>query len=544
MDVPAGSEPYAMQPGDPGYDVMVWQGELERARAAFEQFEKDGDTISKRYALDGEHMRKGVRFNILWSNVETLAPALYAKAPKIVAARRFLDKDPVGRIASRIIQRAVQYQIDGGEIHEATKMAVLDRLLPGRGQVWLRYEPTIEGGEGDDEADDATDNDAEGEAAAPGVDAAPADPGKITAEVVHVDYVHWKDFRHDPARTWDEVAWVARRAYLTQPELVKRFGDKVGSDVPLLCGPDGEKSDGKRGATEAFRKAEVWEIWDKSKREAVWIAAGCEETLDVRDDPYRLEGFYPCPKPLYATITNGSLVPVADYLQYKSQAESMDTLSGRKDKLVEAMKVRGAYDAAAPEIARILKADENDLVAVDRWEQFAASKGLAGSIDWLPLEMFGKAIEALSKEKAEIKADIFETTGISDILRGQGDPDETATGVQTKGHFATLRLKNRQADVARFVRDTVRIMAEMTCELFQPETLAEMASCQEMDELQIPAPMPPAPQGAPMMGHNGGPPLLGAPGPAPQPPTMAPGGPPMQAQHLPMMAGAAPGIGR
>lgn len=555
-DVPAGSEPLALHPGEPGYLTQLWRGELRRAASAFEKWEKDADEVEKRYALESERASEGARLNILWSNVETLAPALYAKPPKAVAARRFLDKDPIGRVACRIIQRAVQYQVDGGEIHQAMQMVVLDRLLAGRGQVWCRYEPTFEGGEHEQAEARSEDDPGAGEDAGRDVgadddldgglggEAAQADPGRIVAEVVHVDYVHWRDFRHDPARTWDEVQWVARRAFMTRAELKKRFPD-MAARVPLVCGPDGEKSERAGGSDEPFRKAEVWEIWDKARRQAVWIATGCDVELDVRDDPYGLESFFPCPRPLFATVTNGSLVPTPDYRQYKGQAKQLDTIVDREDDLTEAMRVRGAYDASAPEIGRILNAGENKLIAVDRWDAFAAQAGgLKGSIDFLPLDVFGKALEALAKRKADVKADAFEITGLSDILRGQGDPDETATGVQTKGHFATLRLKRRQADVAAFVRDVVRIMAEMTCELFQPETLAEMASCQEMDELQIPAPMPPP--GLPGMPPG---PSMGGLGPAvaPQPATMAPGGPPMQPQKLPMMAGtaaAAPGIGR
>ncbi len=130
--------PEPVKPSEPGYRMLLWRGELERARKAFEAWEKDAGKVEDRYALEGDRQRKGTKINMLWSNVETLAPALYAKPPKAVAGRRFLDKDPVGRVAARIIQRAVQYQVDGGELHQAVQMAVLDRLLPGRGQVWLQ----------------------------------------------------------------------------------------------------------------------------------------------------------------------------------------------------------------------------------------------------------------------------------------------------------------------------------------------------------------------------------------------------------------------
>src|SRR5262245_55454083 len=40
------------------------------------------------------------RFNILWSNVQTLQPTLYARTPKPDVERRFRDQDPTGRLAA------------------------------------------------------------------------------------------------------------------------------------------------------------------------------------------------------------------------------------------------------------------------------------------------------------------------------------------------------------------------------------------------------------------------------------------------------------
>jgi hypothetical protein len=49
----------------------------------------------------------------------------------------------------------------------------------------------------------------------------------------------------------------------------------------------------------------------------------------VRDDPLKLEGFFPCPPPLNATIAQGSTIPVPDYVLYQDQAEELDDLTGR-----------------------------------------------------------------------------------------------------------------------------------------------------------------------------------------------------------------------
>jgi hypothetical protein len=48
---------------------------------------------------------------------------------------------------------------------------------------------------------------------------------RIDAAHSPIDYVYWADFLHSPARTWDEVWWVARAVYMTKEEGVERFGD-------------------------------------------------------------------------------------------------------------------------------------------------------------------------------------------------------------------------------------------------------------------------------------------------------------------------------
>jgi hypothetical protein len=59
------------------------------------------------------------------------------------------------------------------------------------------------------------------------------------------------------------------------------------------------------------------------------------QIIDARDDPLGLEGFFPCPKPLYATTTSDTLVPVPDFVLYQDQAMELDILSDRIDGLGE-----------------------------------------------------------------------------------------------------------------------------------------------------------------------------------------------------------------
>ena len=75
--------------------------------------------------------------------------------------------------------------------------------------------------------------------------------------------------------------------------------------------------------------------------------------------------------------------------------------------------------------------------------------------------------------------EIFYITGVSDIMRGSSDKVETATAVEKKTNFGTLRNQDRQNDMHRFIMDCYRIKAELICEQFSLSTLERFISQEE-----------------------------------------------------------------
>jgi hypothetical protein len=99
------------------------------------------------------------------------------------------------------------------------------------------------------------------------------------------------------------------------------------------------------------------------------------------------------------------------------------------------------------------------------------------------------------------KQTLYEITGISDVIRGATDPNETLGAQELKGKYAGLRIGAQQADVARFSRDLVRIFAEIISEHFSLETIKKLSGfqlmtgeekqqAQMMAQMQPDAPMP------------------------------------------------------
>ena len=445
----------------------------------FERWQKRATKIIKRYRDDmrTQSGNETVKFNILWSNVQTLIPAVYAKLPKASAVRRFGDNDQVGRVAAQLIERALDYEIEHYPDFRATmRYAVEDRFLGGRGVAWVRYEPHVraqELGMPEDGPQVTEDVDEDGNLPEPaGV------PEEIEYECAPVDYVHWKDFGHSSARTWEEVTQVWRWVYMTREALVERFGEEMGRNIPLDSGPD--NLDGPNKQREGTR-AKICELWDRETQKVYWINKGMAQFVDERDDPLRLEGFFPCPRPLYATTTSDTLVPVPDFLLYQDQANELDILSDRIDGLVKALRLRGVYDASQPALQRLLtEGDNNALIPVDKWMAFGEKGGLKGSIDLLPLDALAQALMQCYAAREQIKAQIYEITGISDIIRGQTAASETATAQQIKGQYAGLRLRSMQEEVALFASELIRLKAQIICQLFQPQTILQYAAAQQM----------------------------------------------------------------
>lgn len=433
--------------------------------------------LVKRYRDDtrGSGGNETAKFNILWSNVQTLIPAVYAKLPKADVSRRFGDNDPVGRVAARLVERAVDFEIEHyPDFRSTMKYDVEDRFLGGRGTSWVRYEPHVAPIGVEDDGVSITNNIEEGEGAPPPLE-------QIEYERAPVDYVHWKDFGHSQGRTWEEVGQVWRWVYMTREAIVERFGEEMARTIPTDQGP--ETLNAYRDSKRQYNLAKICELWDKETLKVFWFCKGMPHFIDVRDDPLGLEGFFPCPKPLYATTTSDNLVPVPDFVLYQDQAMELDILSDRIDGLVKALRVRGVYDASQPALQRLMtEGDNNALIPVDKWAAFGEKGGLKGSIDLLPLDTIAQALLQCYQARSDIKSQIYEITGISDIIRGQSMASETATAQQIKGQYAGLRLRSMQEDVALYATEVIRLKAQVMCLHYQPQTILAYAAAEQMSD--------------------------------------------------------------
>ena len=462
-----------------------WYNTIAGYERAYKEWESRTDRIIKRYRDDSRTRNNpNARFNILWSNVQTITPAIFARLPRPDVSRRFRDNDPVARVASMMLERALDYEITHyGDYKSAMNQSVLDRLLGGRGTSWVRYEPHI-AGEAGGEAEGAPED---GFQITEDTDEAETEGGiyredqeRIEYECAPVDYVYWRDFGHTIARTWEEVTAVWRKVYLGRPALVERFGEELGGKIPLDTKPETSKTFNEKmgeGASEAV----IYEIWDKTSGEVIWLSKSMGKILDTRPDPLKLENFWPCPKPLYATLTTDKLEPIPDFVLYQDQAKQLDTLADRIDGFINALKVRGVYDASEPSLARLFSEGENNtLIPVKNYAAFSEKGGMGGAINLVDIAPIAQALNMSYQAMDQVKNQIYEIMGIADIQRGQTDPNETLGAQIIKSNNASGRLKTMQHAVVDFATELLSIKAQIICNHFTDDTIVKISGATQL----------------------------------------------------------------
>jgi hypothetical protein len=471
-----------------------WYNCIAQYERTFKEWEGRADKIVKRYR-DEQRSRNNptAKFNILWSNVQTITPAVFARLPRPDVSRRFRDNDPIGRVASMMLERALEYEIEHyGDYASAMKQAVQDRLLGGRGTAWVRYEPHIVGQMGG-EAGDAPED---GFQVTEDTDEAETEGGiyreneeRIEYECAPVDYVYWRDFGLTVARTWEEVTAVWRKVYMERAALVERFGEELGGRIPLDTKPETSKSFNEKMG-EGSREALIYEIWDKATGQVIWLSKSMGKILDTRDDPLQLENFWPCPKPMFSTLTTDSLIPVPDFVLYQDQARQLDTLADRIDGFIQALKVRGVYDAAEPSLARLFTEGENNaLLPVKNYGAFSEKGGLAGAINLVDIKPIAEGLNMAYQAMEQVKGQIYEIMGIADIQRGQTDPNETLGAQIIKSNNASGRLKTMQHEVVNFATALLQIKAQIICQHFTDDTILKISGAMQLspqDQALIP----------------------------------------------------------
>lgn len=388
-------------------------------------------------------------FNILYSNTQTLLPALYNSTPRAEVSRRHTQVDPqqksIDSAVSQVVERFLEYTADTNneeyeEYSDATRYAVESALVPGLGCVRARLKQ--EGGY-----------------------------QQVCFESVQFDRFVWQK-----SRTWSRVAWVAfghdlgkadfEAAY---PEFCKKKEYKSFEWEKLEKDnwEDADKPERPAGSAPALL---IWEVWDYASKKILHVCNQWkDEELLEEDYPPLLTSRFPCPKPLMYAKKLRDFLPIPPYQMYQQQAEELNRITGRIIRLVRAIKAKGVYNSTNPELQQLFENDD-DTILVPSESSAAFQDGMAKSIWFMPVEELVRALQQLYVAQQNCLQTIYQIMGLSDIQRGATDPNETAKAQEIKNSWGGLRTKMSQKTVQIFCRDLFRVAVELAASYFTPAT--------------------------------------------------------------------------
>lgn len=465
--------------------------EYDLAHSRFKNWEQDAAHVERKYRHVKKMLKKGGRHmhNILYSNVETLRPTLYNNEPIPDVRRKHKDKDPIGRRVSDILKRCLIYSIDSYDFDSVANDVVMDFLLPGRPIARVRYNPEMvtvpeekqyveTPPEGMDVPEDMEFDEENSR-----FFYRQEEYEELEYESVTCELVQWDRFKHGDGRRWEEVEWISFDHHMTRDELVETFGKRQGEKIEMSDGGDSEydsmgrggrtKYDKKKDAS-VLKKAKIIEFWHKPTRTIYFVAEKEKDVVKEEADELNLKNFFPVPKPIFAVESTSDMVPVPEYNIYKHQAEELDNITQRIQKVSSAIKVRGVYDPTLG-IERIFDHEDNKMIPAQNVSRMYELGGLERAIWLLPIEQLVAVLIQLYEARDRVRQVIYEITGISDIMRGQTDPRETAKAQDIKARWGGSRIQRKQRQIQKYFRDIFRIKAEIIATKFQPETLERMS---------------------------------------------------------------------
>lgn len=413
------------------------------------------DTVYSREADDALSESNWVDpdYDLFWASMEIMKPAIYARPPKPVVSPQFKDRRALQNTTAELLERSVTSAFDRTTLDEGMICARDDLIFYNRGQLWLTYETDEKGG------------------------------GKR----VCVEHLDRKDFLHPPGRKWSDLPWVARRAWMTPKALKKRFEGKSSDayDRATLT-PNLDNSDDSH--SERSKQAGVWEVWHKADNRVYWVAEGVDVMLDEGKPHLKLRGFFPCPRPAFGTLKPRSLKPVPDYVRYAGHFQKINSLTRRIYDLLDMIRMKGLIPAGGDvgdAVEQALKDDANSALIIPVPSAALMAGSASGFVTWLPLAEIATAIQGLIEARRELFSDYDRLSGISDIMRGETDADETLGAQQLKSQYGSVRVREKIDELQRLARDVTQIAAEIMAEEFDKDTLLEMSQMEIATKAEI-----------------------------------------------------------
>lgn len=345
-------------------------------------------------------------------------------------------------------------------------------------------------------------------------------PYLLTGNQVSIDNeeIYWEaglyaDLLVDPdVRKWNKATKIAFGYQYSYREFKEKFGEEALGTLKIA-----DIEEHKQG-----KPILVYEYWDKFLREVRWLADNSEDFFQPKamvemsteslkevkpkakaegdeaeqepaldnSDLYGLSGFFPCTEPLSINQSTKHFWPTPEFFQVSDLVDYVHESIGRMIQLSKAVRIRFFFDSSVKELATLIgenwgTGEGTGMGIPDLETTLMNNKGdLSNLVAFFPVK---ELLEGLETQYGNFQKglDIFyQVTGISDLIRGQTNPDSDKTfgERQMEGKFALNRIEPYQDKIQIWIKNNYELMMEMGLKMFSDETIDEYITPQTLDD--------------------------------------------------------------
>jgi hypothetical protein len=239
---------------------------------------------------------------------------------------------------------------------------------------------------------------------------------------------------------------------------------------------------------------EVWEYWDKTAQMQYYVSSQYNVGTDgpsryvisqrrIKNIPN--ETFFPCASPP-TTIYNGrDMLPLSDVWNYKEELDHLSNITKKRYELVRFLVLHGFSSATNEDLVKQIKNNNtmgaNDVIVTVPGFTPSANDPIVSYLDNTPRIQL---IEQLQNEYEIVTKNIYNITGISEQMRNisTGDDDELATSVRFKTKFGSRRLKDFQADLLNYWSEICKIIISRVANFYEISDYSKIISSDIRDD--------------------------------------------------------------